>query len=131
MTFPMGGARLTSCILHRLERIGIFIYGSGAVLYTELTHQSQGIDLYDVVSKKWSIPIHVQTLIHGGKRVNAVDSIVHQGIVHGSNVFLVTRAKGVTAISVMANMIMIIIISCIFDLTFVTYFDISIPLFLK
>jgi len=71
-TFPMGGARLTSCILHRLERIGIFIYGSGAVLYTELTHQSQGIDLYDAVSKKWSIPIHVQTLIHSGKRVNAV-----------------------------------------------------------
>ena len=92
---PMGGARLIPhAFFRRLEQIGIFIYGSGAVLYTELTHQSQRVDLHDAVSKKWHIPVNVQTLIHRGRRVNAVESLAHQGIVHGSNLFLMTRAKG-------------------------------------
>lgn len=79
---------------YRFNRLGICIYGCGTVLYTELRNDSQGIDLYDVVSKKWGIPVTVQILIHRGQTVNAVNSLADQGFVHGSNVFLTARARG-------------------------------------
>ena len=51
------------------------IYGCGTVLYTELRSDSQGIDLYDAVSKKWGIPVSVQILTHKGRTVDAVNSL--------------------------------------------------------
>lgn len=48
--------------LNRLEQIEIFTYDSGAVFYTELTHQSQEIGLFDAVSNMWSILVNRQTV---------------------------------------------------------------------
>ena len=61
---------------------------------TEFSHQSQGIELYDVTSRKCRIPISSQILLHKGKTVDPVKLLVDQGIVSGSNVFFIIKAKG-------------------------------------
>jgi len=107
--FLWAGLAWLHAFLHRLERIGIFIYGSGAVLYKK----KGWVDC--TIWHWWWENIHP---ISWWRCTFALTGSL-------------SSSTGMTAISVMPNIIMIIIISFIFDLTFVTYFDISTPLFLK
>ena len=69
-------------------------YGPRRVLYRELNSQSQGIELYHFVSKELNVPLHAGFLIHGGKVVNPVNTLAHQGFINGSNMIFVTRGRG-------------------------------------
>ena len=82
------------CISYKSKNIGIFIYGSRRVLYTELDSQLQGVKLYHFVRKEFNIPLNLGILIHRGKVVNPVSTLAHQGLFNGSNVIFVTRGRG-------------------------------------
>ena len=60
----------------------------------EFSHQAQGIELYDVMSRRCHTPISSQLLLHKGKTVDPVKLLVDQGIVSGSNVFFIIKARG-------------------------------------
>ena len=78
----------------RSKEIGLFIYGCGRVVFTNFDPHSQGADLYRFLSRKLNIPLHAGILIHRGKVVNSESTLNDQGLLNGSNVFFMTRARG-------------------------------------
>ena len=78
-----------------VEEGHIYIYGCCRTVITEdFSHQSQGVELYEVMSRRCHIPISSQLLLHKGKTVDPVKRLVDQGIVSGSNVFFIIKARG-------------------------------------
>ena len=68
-------------------------YGSAALLCCDLKPDARGFEVYEVVTENWGIPMNLQILTHRGKLVNPPLSLVQQGFVHGSTVFVEQKVE--------------------------------------